>query len=59
MIAVELASCPVLSEGRAAPFASAEIVKRPETEGKHIVTIFADGASRYFSTDVFIGFDAD
>lgn len=47
-----------ISSGAAA-VASIEIAKRPETAGKRIVTIFADGASRYFSTDIFEGFDAD
>lgn len=45
-----------ISSGAAA-VGSIQIAKRPETHGKRIVTIFADGASRYFSTEIFEGFD--
>ncbi|MDG1996835.1 MAG: cysteine synthase A [Emcibacteraceae bacterium] len=46
-----------LSSGAAA-VACVNLAKRPEMKGKRIVTIFADGASRYFSTEIFEGFDA-
>lgn len=39
--------------------ATVQLAKRPEMKGKRIVTIFADGASRYFSTEIFEGFDVD
>lgn len=38
--------------------ACVRLAKRPEMKGKRIVTVFADGASRYFSTEIFAGFDA-
>jgi len=47
-----------ISSGAAA-VACVRLAKRPELKGKRIVTIFADGASRYFSTEIFDGFDAD
>ena len=47
-----------ISSGAAA-VACVRLAKRPELAGKRIVTIFADGASRYFSTEIFEGFDAD
>ncbi|MEZ5758767.1 MAG: cysteine synthase A [Emcibacteraceae bacterium] len=47
-----------ISSGAAA-VACVRLAKRPELAGKRIVTIFADGASRYFSTEIFAGFDAD
>lgn len=37
----------------AALFAAAQIAKRPENQGKTIVTIFPDSADRYLSTDLF------
>ncbi len=47
-----------ISSGAAA-VACVRLAKRPELKGKRIVTIFADGAPRYFSTEIFDGFDAD
>ena len=47
-----------ISSGAAA-VACVRLAKRPEMKGKRIVTIFADGASRYFSTEIFAGFDVD
>lgn len=47
-----------ISSGAAA-VACVRLAKRPELSGKRIVTIFADGASRYFSTEIFEGFDID
>ncbi|MCW9035983.1 MAG: cysteine synthase A [Rhodospirillales bacterium] len=43
-----------ISSGAAA-IASLEVAKRSEMDGKTIVTIFADFAERYISTDVFAG----
>lgn len=45
-----------ISSGAAA-VACVRLAKRPELKGKRIVTVFADGASRYFSTEIFEGFD--
>ena len=45
-----------ISSGAAA-VACVRLAKRPEMKGKRIVTVFADGASRYFSTDIFAGFE--
>lgn len=47
-----------ISSGAAA-VACVRLAKRPELAGKRVITIFADGASRYFSTEIFEGFDAD
>ncbi len=43
-----------ISSGAAA-FASLQVAGRPAMEGKTIVTIFADFAERYISTDIFAG----
>jgi cysteine synthase len=47
-----------ISSGAAA-VASVRLAKRDNMKGKRIVTIFADGASRYFSTEIFDGFNSN
>lgn len=44
---------PVGISSGAAAFASIETARKPEFSGKRIVTIFADTAERYFSTELF------